>query len=90
MTPFCGSAGGNELLVILQLAALQTTGDDLLAERIQARVPEIRQARAEKPLQDFRPFIVGFFSGFRLRVHLQEPAGDHPAFDLQLMQCVTE
>ena len=86
----CESAGGDELLVILQPATVQATSDDLFAERLQVRVLEIRQASVEERLQDFSALVISFFSDFRLSVHLQEPTGDHAALDLQLMQRVTE
>src|SRR5205823_3533187 len=84
------SSRGNKLFIVLQFATIQKTSDDLFAERMQVRILEICQACREERVEDFRSLRIGFFSDLRLGVHLQEPAGYHAAFDLQLMQCVAK
>src|SRR5437764_5402475 len=82
--------GGNELFVILEFSVIQKASDDLFAKRIEVGIIEVGQALQEEFLEDFRAGIVGLFPDLGLSVHLQEPAGDHATFDLQLMECVAE
>src|ERR1041385_1655493 len=80
----------NECFVVFELSVIEAATDDLAAERIEFGLEIVLQAFAEKFSKNFRTLEVRFFADLGLGIDLKEPAGNHAAFDLELVQRVTE
>src|SRR5579864_2910155 len=80
----------NKSLVILYATTVPEARDNFAAERIQLGLEKLRKTFIEKLSQHRCSSVIGFLAHFGLCVHLQKPARNHAAFDMQRVRRVTE
>src|SRR6185312_15921883 len=69
--------------IVRHTAPVAETSNDFFTCRVEVVLEKFREASIEKFRQNFRTAVITFFPNFRLRVHLQEPAWNHAAFNVQ-------